>query len=90
MKCIKLNNTSEIKRVSNETAAISVEAGKATYIPKSEWKLTRKPPVLLTEEVKQSTETAEQRTARIARKADDKKRRQDKKNQHKNYMANKA
>ena len=38
MKCIRINKTNKIKRVSNEYARLQVEAGKASYVGKEVWK----------------------------------------------------
>ena len=50
MKCISINN--QIKRVSNTEALKLVNASKAKYISKSEWKKIRVPIVQETVQVK--------------------------------------
>jgi hypothetical protein len=42
MKTVKINTTKEVERVSNERAEELVGSGSARYVPKSEWKATRK------------------------------------------------
>ena len=41
MKCIKNNETGEIKRVSEENAVHQVSSGKWSFAPKQEWKKIR-------------------------------------------------
>ena len=45
MKCIRNNDTKEVKRVSNDNATYQVEKGKWSFCPKSEWKALRVKPV---------------------------------------------
>jgi len=48
MKCVKLINTGEVKRVSNEQAERVVKLGTHVFCPKSEWKALRAVPVVET------------------------------------------
>lgn len=41
MKCIKRNETGIIERLDDGIAANAVNAGRAVYVPKSEWKKVR-------------------------------------------------
>ena len=43
MKCIKSNETGEIKRVSEDSAVYQVGSGKWSFAPKQEWKKLRAP-----------------------------------------------
>lgn len=38
MKCIRMKDTREIKRVPNDVAHLAVNTGAATYCSKKEWK----------------------------------------------------
>ena len=84
MKCIKNITTNEIKRVSNEIATASVESGKFSFIPKKDWKETRKPVVVVEAATTVSVEDHAAKVAKQARKAETKARSLAKKNAHKN------
>lgn len=49
MKCIRIHDTQEISRVRYEEADELVHAGKASFVPKKEWKANK--PVDVLEEV---------------------------------------
>lgn len=50
MKCIKNKKTGEIKRVTDEFA-FNLEGKGWDYIPKSEWKKTTRPDIIVAEKV---------------------------------------
>jgi len=50
MKCIKNKKTGEIKRVTDELA-YNLESKGWDYIPKSEWKKTTRPDIIVVEKV---------------------------------------